>query len=115
MTRAADLKRMLDPARAKGESQAVYHRRRALAATAVAQTLKGRLAVAGVDYGMVPPDGTDPEVDARILRGDLRLVGHRNMLYECVRIDKPDMPVEIATRRMRVVRTKGVPYVKGKP
>lgn len=114
VSRSAELKRMLDPARRTDESFKAYRERRRLAALSVARHLVGRLAYSDVKYGVVPDAGTDQQVDEQIRRGDLRVVGHKDRLYEIVRIDKPGLPVQLATQRMRVVRTKGKPYVKPK-
>lgn len=112
MSRADDLKRMLSGARRPGESGKAYRERRRLGNVAVAAHLKGQLAQEGIRFGIVPPPGVDSQVDALVERGNLRVVGHREQLYEIVRIDKPGMPAEFGRRRLRVVRTKGTPYRK---
>lgn len=114
MSRADDLKRMLSGARLPTESARAYQKRRQLGNVAVAAHMRGQLAQEGVKFGIVPPPGVDPQVDAMVERGNLRIVGYREQLYEIVRIDKPGMPTEFGRRRLRVVRTKGTPYRKPK-
>lgn len=114
MSRADDLKRMLSGARRPNESFRAYQERRRLGNVAVAAHMKGQLAKEGIRYGIVPPPGVDSQVDSLVERGNLRIVGYREQLYEIVRIDKPGMPTEFGRRRLRVVRTKGTPYRKPK-
>ncbi len=114
MSRADDLKRMLSGARRPTESARAYQERRRLGNLAVAAHMKGQLAAEGVRFGIVPPPGVDPQVDALVARGNLRVIGYREQLYEIVRIDKEGMPTELGRRRLRVVRTKGTPYRKPK-
>ena len=101
MTRADDLKRMLDNARHPGESFKAYRNRRVLSQASVDKHLKGRLVFESTRFVVIPPKGDprakpptedDPQTEEHILRGQLRdvqMVGDK-----------------------RVARTKGKTYRK---
>jgi hypothetical protein len=92
VTRADDLKRMLDNARHPGESFKAYRNRRVLAQASGDKHLKGRLVFESTRFVGVPAKGTDPQTEEHILRGQLRdvqMVGDK-----------------------RVARTKGKTYRK---
>jgi hypothetical protein len=72
MTRADDLKRMLDNARHPGESMKAYRNRRVLAQASVDKHLKGRLVFESTKFVVIPAKGTDPQTEEHILRGQLR-------------------------------------------
>jgi hypothetical protein len=81
MTRADDLKRMLDNARHPGESFKAYRNRRVLAQASVDKHLKGRLVFESTRFVAIPPKGDprakpptedDPQTEEHILRGQLR-------------------------------------------
>ena len=94
MTRADDLKRMLDNARHPGESFKAYRNRRVLVQASVDKHLKGRLVFESTRFVGIPAKGTDPQTEEHILRGQLRdvqMVGDK-----------------------RVARTKGKTYRKPK-
>lgn len=96
MTRAAELKKLLDPARGPRESFKAYRRRRATANASVKAHLKGRMAHVSTQVAVIPEVDWKDEHAQAVIRGKLIVMG----------------TAVVGTKPVRLVRTKGVTYRK---
>ena len=112
MSRAAEMKRMLDPVRREGESRQAYVERRRFGNMVVKKHVAGRVAVPAPRTTLVSPAGVDDALDRAIEAGLLKVIGTQPQFYDCVRVDLPGLPVQTRSRMLRVVRECGTPYVK---
>jgi hypothetical protein len=97
MTRAAELKVLLDPARGAGESFKAYRKRRALANASVAAHMKGHMAHESTRVAIIPEVEWNDAYREQVIRGKLIVMG---------------TAVLKTGTSVRLVRTKGVTYRK---